>query len=121
MLNLKWNELVPCWSGVKDAPTAGKRRYEGALPVEEAHHYHSNFGPFCAEVCLPCTGNETFGEFLNDVLRPNLMSWLKDFDAQGTCQVCAFMLANAFLNVIYWHNQRDVAPAAVGRWHRIAR
>ena len=121
MLNLRWAELMPCFSGLTDAQRTGKRRNDGPVPVEEVHHFHSGYGPFCCEEAMPLQPASRFDEFLS-LLRKNATNWLKKPHVQGTCAVCAFAVANAFMNAIYWCLQEDaIAPRDVARLHMTTR
>ena len=122
VLNLRWSELVPCFSGLTDAQRAGKRRYDGPVTVEEVHHFHSGYGPFCCEGATPLQPSMPFKEFLGIVLRTNLQNWQRKQHVQGTCAVCAFAVSNAFMNAIYWAQQEDEGtPREVSLWHVITR
>ena len=117
VLNLRWAELLPCFSGLTDAQRTGKRRNDGPVQVEEVHHFHSGYGPFCCEEAMPLQPASRFDEFLS-LLRKNATNWLQKPHVQGTCAVCAFAVANAFMNAIYWCLQEDaIAPRDVARLH----
>ena len=96
------------------------------MTVEEAHHYHSGYGLFCCECAEPFKTDEKYPDFLKR-LAYNINLWRATAHVQGTCAVCGFLMANAFLNVAYWAEVDKLGGNAAGcpadpqRWHAISR
>lgn len=116
IINLDWSELTLCFGGATDSLNKGKRRYNGPVVVEKAHHFHSDFGPFCCRGAIPYRATDIVS-FVRDIMLPNLRNWVANPQQHGTCSMCNFVFASIFLNILYWAQlDEDKVPTDVLRF-----
>ena len=127
LINAKWDkDFIQLFECILDQ-TAGKGRVDGPLHAERARHLHSSYGPFCVtnmhlEKATHFGDADDTWSFLGK-LHSNLGLWLGDSDCHGGCSMCAWLILDKLLNIL-WHismfrsnsDSRCGCPRDLGKW-----